>query len=199
MMEMQALPMGLTRRYVGMTLAIFALATVILFAMNRPPICTCGYVKLWEGVVNGPGNSQHIADWYTPSHIIHGFIFYALARWLMPRQPVGIWLIAASVVELAWEILENSPMIINRYREATMAVGYAGDSILNSIADGGWMVAGFLFAARAPWKATLAIAIFFELLTLWLIRDNLALNVLMLVSPIDGIREWQAGFSQPAV
>jgi Protein of unknown function (DUF2585) len=199
MREKQALPGGLSRRHIGITVAIFVVAALILVAMDRPLICTCGTVKLWEGVVNGPGNSQHIADWYTPSHIIHGFIFYAAARWLMPRQPPGIWLTAASVVELAWEILENSPMIINRYREATMAVGYVGDSILNSIADGGWMVAGFLFAARAPWKVTLAIAIGFELLTLWLIHDNLALNVLMLVSPIDGIRAWQAGFSQPVL
>lgn len=199
MNEMQARAATPSRRDVAIVLFLFALAAIILVLMDRPPICTCGFVKLWEGEVNSPGNSQHIADWYTPSHIIHGFIFYALARWLMPRQTPGIWLIAATFVELAWEVLENSPMIINRYREATMAVGYSGDSILNSIADGGWMVAGFLFAARAPWNVTLGIAILFELLTLWLIRDNLALNVLMLVSPIDGVREWQAGFSQPTV
>lgn len=176
---------------------LFVAAAITLWAMNRPPICTCGTVKLWEGVVNGPGNSQHIADWYTPSHIIHGFLFYWLARAAMPRQPAGIWLIAATLVELAWEILENSPMIIDRYRQATMAVGYSGDSILNSIADGGWMVAGFLFVWRMPWRLTLAIAVAFELLTLWLIRDNLVLNVVMLVWPIDAIRQWQAGFSQP--
>lgn len=191
--------MGITRTHWIIVAAIFAASAAVLFAMDRPPICTCGTVKLWEGVVNGPGNSQHIADWYTPSHIIHGFIFYGLARLALRRQAVGVWLIAASIVELAWEIFENSPIIINHYREATMAVGYSGDSILNSIADGGWMVAGFLVAARLPWKATLAIAIVFELFTLAVIRDNLTLNVVMLVSPVDAIREWQAGYSQPAV
>jgi hypothetical protein len=186
------------RRYIWATVAVFAAAALVLFLMGRPPICTCGTIKLWEGVVNSPGNSQHIADWYTLSHIIHGFVFYWAARWAMPRQPAGVWLIAASVVELAWEILENSPMIIDRYREATMAVGYSGDSILNSIADGGWMVAGFLFAARFSWKIVVPIAIAFELFTLAVIRDNLTLNVVMLVSPVDAIREWQAGYSQPA-
>ncbi len=185
--------MGISRNYWFGTLAVFALAVAILIAMDRPPICTCGYVKFWEGVVNGPGNSQHIADWYTPSHIIHGFIFYAFLFWAMRTRPLGARLIVASVIELLWEIVENSPMIIDRYRDATMAVGYSGDSILNSVADGGWMVLGFLAAARLPWKVTLAIGLFFELFTLWAIRDNLTLNVIMLLAPNDAIRMWQAG------
>jgi len=189
--------MMIARRHWLATLALFIVATAILFAMDRPPICTCGYVKLWEGTVNGPGNSQHIADWYTFSHITHGFIFYAIARLLLPGRPVGVWLIAATTAEMSWEILENSPFIIDRYRQATMAVGYSGDSILNSVADGGWMILGFIFAARMPWKATLALALFFEAFTLWKIRDNLTLNIVMLVAPIDAVRDWQAGYSQP--
>ncbi len=181
------------RRYWFGTLAIFAIATAILFAMQRPPICTCGTVKLWEGVVNGPGNSQHLSDWYSFSHIIHGFLFYAGGWLLLRRQPLGLKLMIASVLELAWEIAENSPAIIDRYRAATMAVGYSGDSILNSLSDGTMMVAGFLIASRISWKATAAIAIAFELFTLWTIRDNLTLNVLMLVAPSDAIRAWQAG------
>jgi hypothetical protein len=182
-------------------------AALTLYWMGRPPICTCGYVKLWEPGVNTPGNSQHIADWYTPSHIIHGAIFYFLTHWLMrwkqngPR-PIGIIphgdlalgprLAMAAALELAWELLENSPAVIDRYRQATLAVGYSGDSVLNSLADCGWMLLGFYAAHKLPWKVTLAAAIAFELLTLWLIRDNLTLNVIMLLAPIDGIRDWQA-------
>jgi hypothetical protein len=183
----------ITRRHWLTILAIFLTVIAILFAMERPPICTCGFVKLWEGEVNGPGNSQHIADWYTPSHITHGMLFFAGGWWLMRSHPVGTRLIAATILELAWEILENTPMVINRYREETMALGYSGDSILNSVADGGWMVIGFLIAARLPWKATAAIIAFFELFTLTMIRDNLTLNLLMLVYPLEAIKLWQAG------
>ena len=179
------------RRYWLAVLAIFLIAIIILLAMDRPPICTCGTIKLWEGIVNGPGNSQHIADWYTPSHITHGMLFFGGAWWLLRSRPIGLWLIAATILELAWEILENTPMVINRYREETMALGYSGDSILNSVADGGWMIAGFLIAARLPWKSTAAIIIFFELFTLYMIRDNLTLNILMLVYPLDAIKLWQ--------
>jgi hypothetical protein len=182
----------ISRKYWLITLAIFIAVAAILFAMERPPICTCGFVKLWEGEVNGPGNSQHIADWYTPSHMIHGMLFFAGGWWLMCGRPIGLWLIAATILELAWEILENTPMVINRYREETMALGYSGDSILNSIADGGWMIAGFLIAAHLPWKATAAIIAFFELFTLYMIRDNLTLNIVMLVYPLEAIKLWQA-------
>jgi Protein of unknown function (DUF2585) len=183
----------ISRRHWLIMLAIFAVVVAILFAMERPPICTCGFVKLWEGEVNSPGNSQHIADWYTPSHMIHGMLFFGLGWWLMRRRPVGVWLIMAVTLELAWEILENTPMVINRYREETMALGYSGDSILNSIADGGWMIAGFLIAARLPWKATAAIIVIFEMFTLYMIRDNLTLNLVMLVYPLEAIKLWQAG------
>jgi hypothetical protein len=181
-------------------------AGAILWSMGRPPICTCGYIKLWEPGVNSPGNSQHIADWYTPSHIIHGAIFYllthAIMRWKQsgPR-PIGIIphgdfalgprLAMAAALELAWELLENSPAVIDRYRQATLAVGYSGDSILNSMADCGWMLLGFYAAHRLPWRVTLAIALAFELITLLIIRDNLTLNVIMLVYPIDAIKAWQ--------
>ena len=183
---------GTERRYWNGTLAIFEIATAIHVSMQRQPICTCGYVKLWEGVVNGPGNSQHLSDWYSFSHVIHGFLFYAGGALLFRRLPMGIRLMMASVLELAWEVAENSPAIIDRYRAATMAVGYSGDSILNSLSDGGMMVIG-LIASRVPWKVTAALAIAFELFTLAMIRDNLTLNILMLVAPNDAIRTWQAG------
>ena len=181
------------RRYWFIALGLLAVAAAILLWMGRPPICTCGEVKLWVGEVHGPDNSQHLADWYTPSHIIHGFLFYWLGWLFLRRNPPGDRLLAAALIESAWEILENSPIIIDRYREATIALGYTGDSVLNSAADIGWMIVGFGIARRLPIWATVAIALGFELLTLIVIRDNLVLNVLMLVAPIDSIRAWQGG------
>lgn len=171
--------------------ALLLAQIAILYAMGRVPICECGYVKLFEPGVNTPGNSQHLADWYTPSHIIHGFLFYGLAWLLFRRQPISMRLSLAVLIEAGWEILENSPVIIDRYRTATMALGYTGDSILNSAMDTVFMVAGFFFAARVPVWLTILVAIVFELFTGWLIRDNLTLNVLMLVAPVDAIKEWQ--------
>ncbi len=165
----------------------------ILHLMGRIPICECGYIKLFEPGVNTAGNSQHIADWYTPSHIIHGFLFYLLAFVLFRRRPLSMRLAFATLIEAAWELVENSPLVIDRYRTATMAIGYQGDSILNSTMDTLFMVVGFLFAARAPVWLTVSIAVFLEIYVGWLIRDNLTLNVLMLLWPIEAIRVWQAG------
>ncbi|MBD3730524.1 MAG: DUF2585 domain-containing protein [Sphingomonadales bacterium] len=181
------------------TLALVMLAAAILFAMHRPPICPCGTVKLWHGVVQSPENSQQITDWYSPSHFIHGMLMFFAAwllwdKWrLLGGRPARWALPIAVVVEAAWELLENSPIIINRYREVTISWGYSGDSIVNSVSDIGWMIVGFLFAARVPWQLSLALGIFLELLTAWIIRDNLTLNVLMLFWPLEAVRQWQAG------
>lgn len=166
---------------------------ITLYLIGRLPICECGYIKLFEPGVNTPGNSQHIGDWYTPSHIIHGFLFYLFTWVVMRKASLGARLTVASVIEIAWEILENSPVIIERYRNETMAIGYTGDSVLNSVMDTVFMALGFLFAARAPVWLTIAAAIIFELFTGWLIRDNLALNVLMLAWPVEAVKVWQAG------
>ena len=183
----------MNRRHLLVALAIVALAAGVLLAMGRNTICPCGRVDLWTGTVAGPQNSQMIADWYTPSHVIHGFLFY-LAGWLLlRRRTIGSRFVAAVAVEAGWEVLENSPLIIDRYREATIAYGYLGDSVLNSVADIGWMAFGFLLARRLPVAATITLGLGFELLTLWAIRDNLTLNVLMLVWPIAAIRHWQGG------
>jgi hypothetical protein len=169
--------------YLLLGLGLVAATAAILLAMGRVPICTCGTVKLWTSDVLSADNSQHIADWYTPSHIIHGFLFFGLT-WLVARRlPLGARALIAIVIEAAWEIAENSPIIIDRYREAT----------INSVSDIGFMTLGFFFAARAPVWLTVLLAVFFELFTGWLIRDNLTLNVLMLVHPVDAIRVWQSG------
>lgn len=172
--------------------ALVAVLAIILWAMGRPPICPCGTISFWHGTVESDQNSQQIADWYSFSHIIHGFLFLGLARWLFKRWPLWVGLAIATVIEGGWEILENSPVIINRYREVTMAFGYSGDSILNSVADTLWMIGGFLLANRLRALWTIALAISFELFTLWMIRDNLTLNVLMLVSPVEAIKDWQS-------
>ncbi|MCM2475345.1 DUF2585 domain-containing protein [Rhizobium sp. CG5] len=187
----QPKPFGSAQFWTVVFVVVLVAQVVTLYAMGRIPICACGYVKLFEPGVNTSGNSQHLSDWYTPSHIIHGFLFYWLTFAVMRRQAFGAKLFVASVIEVAWELLENSPIIINRYRSATMAIGYEGDSILNSTMDTVFMALGFLFAARMPVWVTVTVAIAFELLTGWLIRDNLTLNVLMLVWPVDAVRDWQ--------
>ena len=170
---------------------VLAAAVGILWAMDRPPICSCGIVTFWGKA--GPTQSQMLADWYSPSHIVHGFLFYAALRWFWPQASVERRFVAAMLVEAAWEIIENTPMVIDRYREATIALGYSGDSILNSASDIAMMALGFLAARRLPVWISIAIVLLLELIPLIAIRDNLTLNIWMLLAPSDAIRAWQAG------
>jgi hypothetical protein len=177
----------------GLGLALIAGLAAVLWALGRTPICTCGEIRLWHGVVKSPENSQHIADWYTPSHVIHGFIFYAVLWWLMPKAPFATRLLLALGIESAWEIVENTNFTIERYRTGTIALDYYGDSILNSVMDTAAMAAGFWLASVLPVAVTVALALAAELFTGYMIRDNLTLNVIMLLFPLEAIKTWQSG------
>ncbi len=177
----------------AVTVAIIALTALWLLYVGRVPICECGYVKLWHGETMSSENSQHLSDWYTPSHIMHGLLFYGLL-WLVARRLSFGWrLTIATVIEAAWEIVENSEAVIERYRSVTISLDYYGDSVINAVADILAMVVGFFLARVLPIWASVALIVVFEAATMWIIRDGLLLNILMLVSPLDAVKEWQAG------
>jgi Protein of unknown function (DUF2585) len=172
--------------------ALLAIQAAVLLAMGRPPICTCGYVKFWEGDVLSAEMSQHLFDWYTFSHIVHGLLFYFLLRLIFPKLPVGARLLIAIGVEVSWEIAENTPWVIEAYRRQALAQGYVGDSTINSLSDTLSMITGFALARTIPVWASLLAALLLEGYAAYAIHDNLTLNVLNFIHPIDAITRWQS-------
>ena len=173
-------------------LLILAAAAAAELAMGRSPICTCGTVELWVSARDSLETSQMVSDWYSFSHAVHGFLFYA-ALWLVARRlPVQWRFLAAVVLEAGWELFENTAYVIDRYRATAAAAGYSGDSVLNSMCDILFMVAGFLLARRLPLWASVGLVILLELIPLYAIRDNLTLNIWTFLWPNAAVEAWQA-------
>jgi hypothetical protein len=182
----------MSRRTALATLLIFVAAAAALLALGRNPICTCGTVDLWVGARDSAKTSQMLADWYSLSHIVHGLIFYALL-WLAARRwPVERRFLIALFVEATWEVVENTQMVIDHYRATTAALGYNGDSVINSLSDIAMMCVGFVLARRLPVWASIGLLVLLELVPLLVIRDNLALNILGFLAPNAAIQAWQA-------
>jgi hypothetical protein len=176
---------------IGIFIAVLVLTAGVELWMGRSLLGPDGKFGLWDGNIWSSENSQRLADAYSFSHIVHGILFYA-ALWLVARKlPVRHRLLIALALEAGWEMLENSPLIINRYREATISLGYVGDSVVNSLSDVLMMTIGFLFAFRVPTRVSVAAVILMEIgCALW-VRDNLTLNIIMLIHPFDAIKHWQ--------
>ena len=183
----------MSRRIWLLAVLILAAVAAIELAMGRNRICTCGSVELWVGARDSPKTSQMLADWYSLSHIVHGLLFYG-ALWLVARRlDVGWRFLIALSIEAGWEVIENTPMVIDRYRATTAALGYSGDSVVNSLSDVLMMAFGFLLARKLPVRASIVAAVVLELVPLFVIRDNLTLNVVALIAPNHAIQAWQAG------
>jgi hypothetical protein len=172
-------------------LGIFLLVAfaLVLIVQGRPWWCKDG-PALWSPV-RTHCTSQNFLDPYSLSHVLHGVLFYGVLWACAARLALPWRLFAALALEIGWELLENSAWVIERYRQNTAAFDYTGDSVLNSLGDVVSALCGFVFAARFNWKASLALFFAFELWLLYLSRDNLTLNVLMLLFPLEAIKQWQ--------
>ena len=177
-----------TFQVIGLLLAIQALT---LWWMGHVLICKCGYVAVWYGDVFDSGNSQHLIDWYSFGHLNHGILFYGLL-WLVARKKSFNWrMVAAFLTAVVWEIGENTDLVMHRFREVTMSLDYYGDSVINSVSDSLFMLVGFWLASVIPVWASFAVVLGSEAFTTWMVRDGLALDTLMLVYPIEAIKDWQ--------
>ena len=171
--------------------SLMILSAVSEFSMGRKLWGISGTPGLWSGDIWSEHNSQFVADPYTLTHITHGVLFYGLFTLAFRSVPVSTRLMLGVAAESSWEALENSTPIIERYRAETISLNYYGDSIVNSMGDIVACILGFLLASRLPKRMTIVGAIALEILLLFWTRDNLALNILMLIRPSRAIRVWQ--------
>lgn len=195
MKQLSAVPANVTW---AMAAALLGIQIAVLHAYGQPLLAASGRIMLWVNDPFSPDTSQQLADWYSFSHIIHGFIFFGLLKLAAPRLGIGTRLLIAMCVEVGWELTENSPAVIRHYREQALAAGYMGDSIINSLSDTLMMCTGFFIASRLRARYVVALAVGFEIFTASMIRDNLTLNVINLTAPahwgpIRAIHDWQAG------
>lgn len=176
---------------VWVSVVVVALAVLLLRLEGRIWWCACGGLKLWDGDIWSGHNSQHLFDPYSFTHVLHGVLFFWILGWIVPRWSFSWRLTTALVAEAFWEVLENSPFIIQRYREATIGQGYVGDSVANSLTDLVCCLAGVLMARWLGWRRAVMVFMVVELILALVVRDNLSLNMLMLICPIDAIKQWQ--------
>jgi hypothetical protein len=182
----------IARKTVIAALMVIAAAAAVELAIGRHPICTCGTIDLWIGSRDSAKTSQMLVDWYSLSHVVHGLLFYAVLWALLRRWSLERRFLIAVLIEAAWEVIENTPMVIDRYRETTAALGYSGDSVINSASDILMMCVGFIAARKLPVWASIALMVVLEQIPLFVIRDNLTLNILNLLAPNAALQAWQA-------
>lgn len=178
---------------VAVVVALVALTATLEVGMGRSLKYNNGPIRLWVGDVNSDQNSQQIFDPYSFTHVIHGALFYGVTYVTMGPASVGARAVMAIAIESAWEVYENTDTVINRYRAATIALGYYGDSVTNSIADILCCLIGFVLARKLAWWWTVSWVVATEIALAITIRDNLALNIIMLIRPIEAIKQWQLG------
>jgi hypothetical protein len=176
--------------------AFVGLQVVALITMGHPTICTCGRIDIWHSNPSGPETSQHLTDWYTYTHVVHGFGFYFFLWLIAPRMPAVVRLVIAIGLEAGWEVIENTPFIMDRYRQSALARGYFGDSVVNSVVDTLAAVLGFILASILPVWFSVALVFAMELFAAYMIRDNLVLNLIQLIHPTEAISRWQSGGSR---
>jgi hypothetical protein len=181
----------ITPRAAAIAIALVGITIAALWTMGRSWWCACGSWSPISLDVWSRHNSQHLLDAYAGSHFQHGLVFYA-ALWLLLRgRAPDLRFLLAVALECGWEIFENTPLVIDRYRAATASLDYSGDAILNSVSDVGLCALGTLAASRLPWSGTLALYLGIEIAMVVWIRDSLLLNVLMLLWPIEAVKQWQ--------
>jgi Protein of unknown function (DUF2585) len=170
---------------------VLLLMIVLLRVQGRLVACACGYFEVWTSDTCSANNSQQLFDPYSFTHLLHGFLFFWLIALLFTRLTTGWQLWVAVLLESAWEVFENTSFVINKYRTETAALGYQGDTVVNSLGDLACALVGFLIARQLGVRRSLILFLLVELVLIVWIHDSLLLQILMLVQPVEAIKLWQ--------